>query len=572
LDLFNSLIDFSDGPAVVAAIASGDLDPTSELGGRLLHEACRWDRLDVVAALLGAGAPVDARGQNGATPLALAVRYRHRPLIDLLLAHGADVAAVDRHGQSVLAAAASAVDGDPVSIVPLLLARAAPVNVRDGLGTTELHHAARRGDASVVAALIDHGAEPIIENHDGQTAVEWALEWGRVDAARRLLDWCRQHGFTELMADRLVVAAARGNCVELVGDLLGTARLEAAGVAGWTALQHAAHYGHVDAMRALMAAGATPDGREPRVLTPMALATRGGHLEAVRCLLDAGATPDLQSGNPTERPIDIAIEAGLPEIAALLQARDQTPPSAVADAQLVRAARSGDARDLESAFRAAVPPSEPARRRAFVIALERDAIAIALAIAESGIDPTGATPDGTPILAHATRARSADPALIRALLSRGADPNSVGPNRLPPLHAVAGRGGVVDHDFDRPVVYGDEARRGLEAAAAALLAHGADPNGTDGDGRTPLMAAARGGTVAMLRLLLDAGARLRDVDRAGRDALMHAASTRDDRLAVVRELLRRGADRSRRDRQGRSALDLADPSGEVAAALRGPTP
>ena len=107
---------------------------------------------------------------------------------------------------------------------------------------------------------------------------------------------------------------------------------------------------------------------------------------------------------------------------------------------------------------------------------------------------------------------------------------------MTPLHAVAARGGIVDHGFDRPVFAQSQARRDLEHVAAYLLRHGADVDAADAAGRTPLLAAAAGGTVEMVRLLLGNGASLVATDSAGRDALAYAATADEDRADVVRAL------------------------------------
>jgi hypothetical protein len=63
------------------------------------------------------------------------------------------------------------------------------------------------------------------------------------------------------------------------------------------------------------------------------------------------------------------------------------------------------------------------------------------------------------------------------------------------------------------------ARVGEVRALRALVAAGADVNGADGAGTTPVMAAAAAGQTAALAVLADAGADLDVRDRLGRTAL-----------------------------------------------------
>lgn len=64
-----------------------------------------------------------------------------------------------------------------------------------------------------------------------------------------------------------------------------------------TALARSAHHQHLDVMRALLAAGASPNVLETGSTgrTPMMAAAQGQKLEAVRLLADAGADPNLRS-------------------------------------------------------------------------------------------------------------------------------------------------------------------------------------------------------------------------------------------------------------------------------------
>jgi ankyrin repeat protein len=86
-----------------------------------------------------------------------------------------------------------------------------------------------------------------------------------------------------------------------------------------------------------------------------------------------------------------------------------------------------------------------------------------------------------------------------------------------------------------------------------LLARGADPNGADRAGRTPLMIAAENGDRACVDALLACGALPDATDRDGQTALMAAA--RSDNETICRLLVEAGADRGRRDKQGRTAQD-----------------
>jgi hypothetical protein len=73
-----------------------------------LHYAAAGDSLRAVQELLRRGARVDARAPNNdRTPLMMAVLTASEPVVNALLAAGADPAARDRHGRSVAELAAA---------------------------------------------------------------------------------------------------------------------------------------------------------------------------------------------------------------------------------------------------------------------------------------------------------------------------------------------------------------------------------------------------------------------------------------------------------------------------------
>jgi ankyrin repeat protein len=108
----------------------------------------------------------------------------------------------------------------------------------------------------------------------------------------------------------------------------------------------------------------------------------------------------------------------------------------------------------------------------------------------------------------------------------------------------------------------DDSDAGAAPVIEALLALGAKPGIRDGDGGTPLQAAARHGLERCARILLpvsDLGA----VDNRRLDALMVAAFNGRERLV---ELLLPLSDPLARDRDGRSALSLAAKRGHAECA------
>lgn len=136
----------------------------------------------------------------------------------------------------------------------------------------------------------------------------------------------------------------------------------------------------------------------------------------------------------------------------------------------------------------------------------------------------------------------------------------------------------------RPLIYLAVLRAGGVEVMKALMDYGADIDATCTDNSTALMMAAHWGFVIKLKILLDAGAKLNLVDRAGNSAFAYACRSSRQRIveylagcedldinvdaavyqtvssgynAALKTLLQRGASMNYVDDVGRSALHIA---------------
>ena len=76
------------------------IEQVGRFGNRPLHVACVRGIMDEVAALVVAGASVNAPGENGNRPLHEAVGQAHESVAKYLLQHGADPLQQNDDGQS----------------------------------------------------------------------------------------------------------------------------------------------------------------------------------------------------------------------------------------------------------------------------------------------------------------------------------------------------------------------------------------------------------------------------------------------------------------------------------------
>ena len=123
-----------------------------------LHEVAWWGYTEIAELLIAEGADVNAKTNIGQTPLDLAlsaweddspeVKAAKKETADLLRKHGG------KHG-TILGAAG----GGDIEAVKEFLAAGADVNAKDWMGWTPLHEAADGGHKDVVELLIAEGAD-----------------------------------------------------------------------------------------------------------------------------------------------------------------------------------------------------------------------------------------------------------------------------------------------------------------------------------------------------------------------------------------------------------------------------
>lgn len=131
--------------------------PSAQRIQELLFDAARLGRVDVIPALLGVGADVNARDGAGHTPLILASYHGHENATAVLLAAGAQVDHPDAmRGNTALMGVAFK---GHAGIAGQLLAAGAEPNRTNNAGQTALMMAALFGRSAIVDQLLAHGAD-----------------------------------------------------------------------------------------------------------------------------------------------------------------------------------------------------------------------------------------------------------------------------------------------------------------------------------------------------------------------------------------------------------------------------
>jgi uncharacterized protein len=174
---------------VMVLAVRGAAEPASNQsepdGTTPLHSAVEQDRLDVVQALISAGANVNAKNRYGVTPLVLAATTGDASVTAALLKAGADVRVSVPETGSVLMTAART--GNP-EVIKLLLAAGADVNFAERYsGQTALMWAAAEGHPAAVNALLAGGAKVDAQAQDKKTALFFAVRKGDIDSVQALI-------------------------------------------------------------------------------------------------------------------------------------------------------------------------------------------------------------------------------------------------------------------------------------------------------------------------------------------------------------------------------------------------
>ena len=390
----------ADTTAARALVEDGaDVNVGDAVGVTPLHWAVQTNDLELATMLLRAGARATAATRYGVTPLALACTFGIAPMIELLLASGADPNQASALGETVLMLAGRS---GGVEAVTALLARGADVNARTEGGQTALMWAADEDHAAAIRVLLDAGAGVNARTDLGFTALLFAARDGQLDAVRTLVragaDVNDQIWFSRRPSVTREAAAMTAALGSVNGSGYSDAEANRARLIikhsytapdGDTALGLAIINGQYDVAQVLVEHGADPNAPDPRgsMLHALAYGRRPGDHTAGQ----GGDRPPLPTGNP------LALAEALLEHGA--------DPN-------VRIAWEEWPFDIDASM---------------------TRLPINLHVGRTYLSNVGATP-------YYLAAKHGDVALMRLLVTHGADPSIPTVQNVTPLMAAAGLG------------------------------------------------------------------------------------------------------------------------------------
>ena len=377
--------------------------------------------------------------------------------------------------------------------------------------------------------------------------------------------------------------------------------VDAAQPDGTTALQWAAHWNDLDAVKTLLSFHANPKVANRYGVTPLSEAAAAGNAPMIELLLSAGADPNTLTTRDGETVLMTAACSGSADALKVLLAhgaevnakenyRGQTAlmwAAAEHHADVVKIllehgadwkvqslAREASMPKLSAA--SSVTPMARGGLTAFHFAAREGDIETGRVMLEAGVDINQVDADNTSALVVSILNKRYTYA--KFLLDHGADPNIADARGRAALYAAVD---MRNEDYSALPNHKENDPTPSLDLIAALLDRGANPNAqltralagrsgmdagdtTLGVGTTPLMRAARAGDAPAMRALLGKGADPKLTTKDGSDALQFAAGvgyrdkstkgSESEALEALKLMVSLGLDINRENSKGENAL------------------
>lgn len=263
-----------------------DPGPGSKETPIILWKAARAGDIIRVQSLISSGADVNAKNEDGLTPIYSAIKYGQKAVVELLISHEADV------------------------------------NAKTENGETPLHYSARQGHADIAELLLANGADINAIDNATRTPLNYALRWGKQDVAELLVAKDVDVNAKDSTGGAPLHYASSRGYDNIVGHLIAKgADVNAKRANGETPMHYTARVGHVKAAEILLANGVDINAKDENGVTPLHMAARRGHINYIKLLLAKGAKVNAKT-KQGQTALDYALATGQEDIVELLETID----------------------------------------------------------------------------------------------------------------------------------------------------------------------------------------------------------------------------------------------------------
>jgi ankyrin repeat protein len=495
------------------------VDSINERGETALHLAIKYKKKYAVKILLEKGASVNASTKGGLTPLHYAAQSGNLETVKISIEKGASVNAPTEENVTPLHYAAQSGNSE---LVALLIEKGASVDASTTSHLTVLHYAAQSGNAETAALLIEKGSSVNAATNGGLTSLHYAAQSGNLETVKILIEKeASVNAPTEENVTPLHYAAQSGNS-ELVALLIEKgASVDASTTSHLTVLHYAAQSGNAETAAFLIEKGSSVNAATNGGLTSLHYAAQSGNLETVELLIEKGLSVNARTKSNVT-PLHYAAQSGNTETVELLIEKEASVDASTTSHLTVLhyAAQSVNTKTVELLIEKGL--SVNARTKSHVTPLHYAAQSgntetVELLIEkEASVDAS--TTSHLTVLHYA--AQSVNTKTVELLIEKGLSVNARTNSHVTPLHYAAQSGNTEtvelliekEASVDASTTDKNEtplhwaAQRGNSKIVELLLQKGASVNALAIDNGTPLHYATQSGNPETIALLMGEGA------------------------------------------------------------------
>ena len=557
-----------------------DVNATNKNSVTALMIASEEGNVEFINVLLKAGADASIGDVNGRTWLHHSmIRKCKREVLQMIIDHGAQVNATNKMGHTVLMLASAKGNIDGINV---LLTAGADPSIEDANGNTWLHHSIiGECKREVLQMMIDCDAQVNTTNKMGHTALMLASGKANIDGINILLKAGADPGIEDANGNTWLHHSVIGCSIEVLETLIDYGvDLNATNKKCHTALMMACDKGNIDGINVLMKAGADPnivDADGYNCLHFVVL--RGCSIDVLQKITEHGADVNAVNKNGVTSLMMASEKGNVDFINVLLKdGADINIADADGDTCLHISVLQGCSIEvLQTLIDHGVDVNAIDEKgdTALMLASEKGNVEFIYLLLKAGADPNIADGDGNTWLHHSIIGESKGE-VLQMIINHGAQVNATNKMGDTALMIASGKGNVdgtnvlleagadpniTDANEDSCIhisMLGFYKRQVLQT----VINHGVKVNDTNKQSYTALMIASLNGNIDGIKVLLEAGADPNIADVNGYNCL-HFVVFQGCSIDVLQTIIDHGVDVNATNKMGHTALMIASGKGNI---------